>query len=1354
MRTVWIASILLAVLLLGCVSEQESFEARFVCVRLASDAQLRVPACDSVSDCVESFEKSFGHVNADVFSFDGRNAWNDFENSTAKGWLFFNAAKKNLVSIRTFCAQNRPLEGLAPLVNELKQNLLEGFASIDRANAAAVRWMVSEHSALQDAQVERVREEPIFEGFLELQSDLDAFSLSNVASKEGVAVRLEEVKNRLSRALGQSDLLDSFVSTYSNWDLASPALTSAQEKKDLPVFVPQLLGFAQQTLAQLSWQEKWSATRFFLDRLDVFGLFLAVSDSMGTENSITSDFLRLVRSVSEKKKQTLDGILARDGTVSALFVESGEELERLSRTDELFWKQNPLLADVTDSAGPNRLVVQSFEVTDPTTAYRILSESVRGYQGEYRQLHGEYAQNRLSLGAYVSAQKKWIRELTRLVANARFVHLEVQGAIVAGCKTRISAIEQEVKSSVNPVADATASGIVFYASRFKAESDTMGALQWCSRVLEGFTDWQAQKADGLQTGFLDSTITECEARVTKLAQNTAPSEGWMQELAQIGKTRQSNPLQAYSECETLSDRLVHALYAQPRVTRLVARFENMSKGVRELQLMRSGTLKKSDLDWLEKKILELSPFFGNNPMTILGLEQLSDVEQLVANADDTAGRVFATELAAFLSQHANVVTGNQTVWTTGQTTQDEWTMVLENPFEADWNRLVVVSIDLNAESAAITKSDGVASAYWANRVLTVVLPAIRRGQTRIALQVTGTITIAQSEEVLSATTQRAVIRKKILLQGPTVPAPVRVSMPLDSSGIAWGELSVRTQDQSLLAGMDADSNLVFSLPAGAREAEVLFSVYEPIRLTSRFLEMPQEVRQVLTAKNRTRWIFPKPVVFWPRLAGAIEKPLAWDSSGHGLVVDCAGDACHTTLLGLTSNQTEDVTVIWSVLDATLWAQEQKEALKADLEVLFGQDPKAARLLSELLETDATLKTGREKIAQMIQSVFDLKQDIAIRHVQQSDFDLLEQSALLERARLEKEIRQMQDLNAMLDPQNVWQLLIQADHRFSDAQAKAKTGSLSGAETDLLGGVSLLDTLNQKLSGIVNAQEQSVLKEVAALEEKSSVWGIALDADLRSFAKIDALISKKEFSAALNALQEKKKKLAAFSDSDALLKNRADEIARQVHGIRNGFDAADELIASLRQALPSSDEQALTKMGVVLGYSNRLASDWSDRLKKMGSKSAVKPLDSFETAYGAGDYEKALDAIDQMVLTQTEKDLDALQQEMRSALDSLKSRAESEVGQAEHESAGAPSADLVLARKKLENGEYGKALILVRKNTPSSPATGLAGFAPDWPAVTIPIVLLIVIVAAYRFRQKGKEPAEKPKIKIERVQSTE
>jgi hypothetical protein len=289
-----------------------------------------------------------------------------------------------------------------------------------------------------------------------------------------------------------------------------------------------------------------------------------------------------------------------------------------------------------------------------------------------------------------------VRDANRVAANARFVRIDLQGAIVSACAERIGQASDETKASVNALADETASQIAFFSAEFRRETRVAEQVAWCDRVLFAYAQWVEQKAASMGSAWAEEKTLSCMKELKTLlplAEDVAP---WRERLSDIERSRRSDPLGAYARCEAASDQLVRSLNAQPDIGELSRRFENLRAGAREIRAMGAVVSKKSDLDWVDQKVVSLSVFFRDGQVSAEGLAALADVSQTLSNASDTAGRVYAAELGAYLGRHAQV-RGNAEVWRTGEWTQQDWRITLSNPFSADWNQIVVVGVERIAD---------------------------------------------------------------------------------------------------------------------------------------------------------------------------------------------------------------------------------------------------------------------------------------------------------------------------------------------------------------------------------------------------------------------------------------------------------------------------------------------------------------------------------------------------------------------------------------------------------------------------------------------------------------------------------
>jgi hypothetical protein len=290
----------------GCVGdEKQLIEARLACMELSTHSLALVPTCTTQQQCFEAIEQRLlKDVDVSLLPQPSRYRFFLFKNALARSWLHMNRAKKNLKNIYALCTSQK-LHDLLPYVNELMHNLYVSFEESDNALRYATEFLALETKALSEHDINELRNEPIFEVFVELKYNLYLLSsgkLCKRAFQSHFGCALVESTAYLQNALTTSGFSYKVTRETSLLDLLG-VVRSRVTKNDIvrsiysqSIVLPMFAAVLSHFYVYLWQMDKLGRAVGMMRRFPSDEMFEAYALNSGADSSAAYFFAQLVRS--------------------------------------------------------------------------------------------------------------------------------------------------------------------------------------------------------------------------------------------------------------------------------------------------------------------------------------------------------------------------------------------------------------------------------------------------------------------------------------------------------------------------------------------------------------------------------------------------------------------------------------------------------------------------------------------------------------------------------------------------------------------------------------------------------------------------------------------------------------------------------------------------------------------------------------------------------------------------------------------------------------------------------------------------------------------------------------------------
>ena len=834
-----LALLWLAIFLNGCV--MISSEQKLECARLATIPESSISECASPKECSKKLNESFRLEGFGESTLDEE--LGEWKNSIAMNWLYYNKARKTLKEIQNSCNSGK-VEELPQKTNALEFYLSQSMEFLDSANKHGFASISLQESRLRIEGIEQIREEELFDDFIELNEILN----QDRKAESKFLKKHFEANAEMLQTIQETGFNLEFETEVSERDLFNQALPEVL-KNIRPSSVMVVLGkkAASAISEYLNQGEKVQNAVQELGRISAARISRVIENYTGLENSTSSEFYLLFKKIQEK-----DARLAKENS------------ERAENTREILKGTWEKIKEIEEGQHEGL----SSEFLTELTQELGLEASIELRKNEFSSVAEFQAQAERKQAGLETSQEAVLRENPKLGEKTKKLK-ELEKEAIA-LKKSLEWLESEVIGKTSEYCSAKAVEIGKKAAELKKEKEFFEKAQFlenraleakspsgkkqlssCWKMLQAYNSLR-QEALGQEPKQEKLEIQECMQTVEEAAA-TMPSIKQGLEMLQRWQELEESEERISIECEKLKEKAIEI--AEEKLANAKKEWVQLSSELGILEML-SGT-ENSFLQKLKKQAKELGENFGESEQArIKGAGISEELEKTVQELREEIKPEMEKEMAKHLMENASIeITGIDGEAVANQEMQARARLEFYSSIE--WNNSLELQIELIVlENPVLASSTSSVQAFFDKNSVRLEFQKIEKGKTIIEIE--GRAIPASTEEKTEnplTLEERAFFEKKIKIK--TV------------EGIKVQELTVRTKvlpgaenlkaiaEGSIIIPEMQNSEAVFKIPEAKNNQEVVlrFEIPNPLEKTSRLLGEYQEgfgTRQEIELQVRNR----------------------------------------------------------------------------------------------------------------------------------------------------------------------------------------------------------------------------------------------------------------------------------------------------------------------------------------------------------------------------------------------------------------------------------------------------------------------------------------------------------------------
>ena len=1357
------AGIILCFLLFGCLSAEQEFEARMACARISTGSYLDVPECVSPNDCFSKVESVFA-TESDGLSFEGRQALFEYKSVLGRSWFFFNRANQEIDFIRKTCFGTASLSILPDHVNRARSDLSEGLKTLEKANEQAVAFMSIELRQLDFEDVNQAKEEPAFEAWVLLSSNLEELSIPVVASRTGLAMKISAVREKLSRIARKSGFGEAFVSSTSVWDLVPERVFVENAPQPVSVVLPSFWGFFKSFSNKLSEEEKQGNALSVLSTIPAFDFFEAISETAGAHDSVASEFFALVSTVNEKEKESRKNSARLEAEAMEKISEIKSRINALDFSEFEAWDENGWqeLAERVNAA--QSAEVGWYSVTAFSDGKEKFSIRVLELEKKASELKKQRVAHTASLGEQLDGWKKILLLTKALEENVFFLDSEMKDGLLNACEEHVKSV-REKKKTVEwdaPLIEGIKARLFFLTEKFSDEKQIPRKLFFCKETLDAEVLLEKAEQD-LQTALLEfeNKTGECRLRLTELfdTKNEALESALPAYRLFLELSSANNSVETLENCENVWKQSVFLVTHHPKTKKIEERFGKMKRQLREIEEMtKAGGQPQADRD-VEKKFGEIAAFFRNEKLVLSGkIPSFGELEKKMDTLEELIHRQYADAIVAFFEGTAVIRPTENAVIDLHSNEFVEAEIVFPSPgetlFEEEF-RVFVGNIgrDVDVESFSFP----VSTVIEKNNGIEVVFSQTAPRETIIRIRTRFFVSFSETEEWIGAHRETAMLLRTIRVESPVKAPSLLISVRLAPK-------EVRIEEVLVLVGSVAvdysvsDSNVLFFIPGEKhQQAQIYYSLRSPIIENEHVRESPGLVTKTVSIRNRLDKTIPELWLSWKRPQAA-DQIRVFDQKNHEIPLQMEPESFRVRLKEIAPFQTVLFSIELSVPDERLFALGEKDRLRKELEELSADSTEAKLLLGELLGLSVDNQSGRERILSMEPKVAALISRAQSEQKGISEFELLLSN--LERKKEEKKAE-----SVSLRKIGKGNYAVEVDRRIESVPILISRAHQLATQKNFPGAMEVLIKANESLIAAIPELEKELMNGKKTV---SDAWNKTQD--LLAKEKLKPSEKALDWSGFDEAVYERNYGDAFFElervkEQAALGSNRLNEaVFEKKRGLLEELDRLSEFnlkerksrLAFLNRILSASEEQKIRETGIVLGFSRQSIAGLSARIDQVATEKIKQNATEIRTLFDSNRYADGLLGLEEEpnVLTAS-TELERVSKETEFDVNSFRDLALAELIKAKQRAATDNESVSLLKKSKdfFDRQEYAKSILAAKEVRSSNGiGAGLTFLGADVPVFGIPLVIAVGVWLLFRRKKKKEEPKERTRVKLERIRS--
>ncbi len=1355
--------------LIGCIDpvNELSISQRRVCLSLTSFPSTSIPFCESKEACFNKVNELLPENDLSEFSLALNQKIGLYKNSLAFSWFYFNKIRTSLNEINKECNQ-RFVSNLSFHANESISYLNKAIEELNKLNLIALEIIVLEIQELELQEINLIKEEPIFDSYLDLINNLNDLFNGNKNSKTFVGLYFFKSNelNKLIQAIDSTRTVKEFtlIDVFAEIDNTIFSILL----KNNP-FAAIIKNSAFALVHKINFLDKTVQGNILLGKANPSEFFSLFDSLASPSNSATEKFIDLIKTIAKNKKNLKEKTNELINENKFLIESIQTQLNALDSNSYQSFNEEFISSLISLLQEGKEIQTQKFELNEINQFKQNNFEKLDELKKQLNKLLNKNYFNNISNGKKVIELKNINSELKLLNDKTLFYSNELTDELIDLCNSRANFIRNEINKEkidrieVIELKNKLTSKII----KFNETKTEKEKLIQCKPIVEDFklfkkainqfTEFEVNEKEGFE---------KCLNEVNELLKNPEIKNIFFERLNNL-KLIQKNKeyFNGKNYCIELKKDITFYAYSSFDLSELK---DLLKKTNHYLELL--GTLSTSKALKFKTQINYFNELFSSNEVEEIIKNKLEIKNKLLKLFNEIRIELIQ-ELKIFLEENIEIQSLSNELFKTDKKIEVLTKYVVKNPFNEQINEEINISIPLNKvnETEIVSKTQNIIKTSISNNKIEVTLNELPLNQTELTVKEFNEINVSEIKTiVLNASEKKALILKEIKINLLREIEKAVVSTELIQPIDLLNEVSIYSENKKIPFGLkENEISFLIEKPKDNQIISIYYYILNPIKVSLpqeeiiKLNEKEFEIVQEIKIKNNLPLNIENTVISLNQfnLNETLITVELFNESGKSIKLNQTTNKIEFNLNNLNKEEEITLTLYKKIenLDKLIEKVEKEIEMEVNLLILSDFKEVKEQALNELKELNKLMQIqdNKEKISKLEKlksKINDLSKKNTDYEKSLIEINSLKKEALEQINYLEKELNELEKTNMKDKTIELKQYLNELKEKFNSALENELNQKILEEKKILLEIQSLMQSKSfPKIKKELMAKYLFTTNELNTIFEKinnSKLENPPSNEEKKINSMKEEILTKfneeKYFEAneLLNSLSKEKINLENHLKNE--LKSKSEKIilnARQLNELISNRQI-ENLIQEFEDLFDGLSKDELNELAKYIPLSKQELSYFKRESKEIINKINTNKLNEIESLFNENKFlEIASNEKDAKEIENSIKRLQEIKSQLESKKDSIKNSAIGKVKQAEFLLKENPKEDakkiIEEAQKNLEEKKYldalkyanaGTSLLSLNKNAKNL----------QIPLALYPLVILIVLIIGIKFYSRKKE----------------
>ncbi|MFA6268219.1 MAG: hypothetical protein WC652_00230 [archaeon] len=660
----FIASLILASLILFGCDEQMTTAEKNICFSMSSRSYAYVPTCVTVNSCFEKvnplFNQSLGYSQDSTIY--------EIKNHVARSWYFYNLTLAEMKKVSNYCTSGNYV-ALAGGINQAKFYLDTSFLELDEGVKKSFSVISAEENYLSNQKVDLIKEEAIYDSEVELQQIISELNSGPTNSDSYVSYYLNKIEAFNKSTLAKTSVVLAektpfWIENYENFQ--------GTILKQLGVANQAHFVFLNEALrkgidyAEMKFYTKQSLTA--LQNLPVFEFMSLYSNLGGNSNSSIKRFADLINRTGKNLQNTSKTI---EEVWDKIEIER-KNCESLLEKSKEFEKYSSLVNELSSTSVTTE--------NSPQVAFQKTTQ-------EYILIKDKKNKGNLTIGEELSSIKAILNNSLVIKKQLEWINEKLISELSNACDNKAKEIKKEALSSEKDSIKLLIEETLFYASKTLSTTNEE-KLNYCYNLVE--------KSKTLNEAFSNYSLLESKKKdLAKDCINYLESVLPKTDLSELTllfsnlknqSVNSNNLLEFEEDCQSIKEQVENELNSDKDILQITQETEELKKTLlilKEINNYSPSPALEKEISLFEEKIENYNNYFANGKVN---LSEVLPIKKILLDSISDNLKIFSSTLQDKIIQYAkenySIILFNLKVPQTNEDINTNAKLTIPNPFQS------------------------------------------------------------------------------------------------------------------------------------------------------------------------------------------------------------------------------------------------------------------------------------------------------------------------------------------------------------------------------------------------------------------------------------------------------------------------------------------------------------------------------------------------------------------------------------------------------------------------------------------------------------------------------------------------